>query len=278
MNSSTSAPNLSSLDLAALDSIQAEFDELQGAPQSTPDGSTQRKKDVVMGSSVKDATKIVATVNQSGIIVPMSADGQRSVVVGGAGAGTSSGIQQVVMSTAPKTVQAIVKRPGANTTGQVVTKVIITKNPNTNQPQPVPVSLHANHSAIFATSVPQVLNAAPAGTLTPTKTISISQGGILSPSKGLVSLTGTPIKQGANKIAISPVKTPTKITMIPIAKSPQKIVPFPGQNVFTMVAKTVASATNTVTSSHSKPATITMSPSKVIIKQQPQVSFISVQL
>ncbi|CAH1794667.1 unnamed protein product [Owenia fusiformis] len=90
---------------------------------------------------------------------------------------------------------------------------------------------------------------------------------MLSPTK-LVS--GSPAKQFVtmgNRFP-SPNKTPTKITMIPVSlgKSPTRIAPAPSGNMVAMVAKPGVGG-NTYGAS-SKGQTITMSPSKVIIKSQ----------
>ena len=156
----------------------------------------------------------------------------------------------------------------ANSSGSpVVTKVIITKNPNTSQPQAVPVQLSqlAGEGFSFA-SLPSNVSVISqvqqqAGSRTPTKTITISQKGIVSPGVQMATVgPGTPSKLPITKLHMSPRTTPTKITMIPVSvgKSPQKIAP--ATSGYTVLCN---SSTNISMPMH---PTITMSPSKVISK------------
>ncbi|XP_050391848.1 protein lin-54 homolog [Patella vulgata] len=156
--------------------------------------------------------------------------------------------------------------PSGNSGNPVITKVIIKKNPSTSQPQAVPVQMaNAQGQTLFA-SLPSGISIVPqvqtvtqtSGMNSPTKTVTISSQGVVSSGgKTILALQKTPTKGivPINKIPISPIKTPTKVTMIPVsAKSPQR---YP----------TVYSSS--VLSNSLKQPVITMSPSKVIIKQTP---------
>ncbi|KAL3875813.1 hypothetical protein ACJMK2_033728 [Sinanodonta woodiana] len=157
--------------------------------------------------------------------------------------------------------------PKSANTSPVVTKVIITKNPATSQPQAIPIQLgqYGGQTVTIAPGaagtniVPHVHGQA----ATPTKTITISQHGIVSPVKHIQMATltqsGSP-KLPIRKLPISPAKTPTKVTMIPVSigKSPQKIAPASilGNNVIQTIVTSGGIG--------NKQTTITMSPSKVI--------------
>lgn len=159
------------------------------------------------------------------------------------------------------------KRQLSSTTPPVVHKVIITKNPNSDQPQVMPVQVNQlgqfqlQSGQSFNVSSSGAISLLPQGSQTPTKTITISPQGVLSPGKQYV-IPSTPTKYvgvHGNKVPISPAsKTPTKITMIPvtIGKSPQRLVP----------ASSVLNKQVNISSGAggSRPTLITMSPSKVM--------------
>ncbi|XP_060083666.1 protein lin-54 homolog isoform X2 [Ylistrum balloti] len=186
---------------------------------------------------------------------------------------------EVIVVSQPSATKAIttIKRPSSGSgSSPVVTKVIITKNPNTSQPQAMPIQLNqVIGQTMSLSSVAQGINIIPQGSQTPTKTITISPQGIVSGSSVKVATMSSPGKVGipVRQLPMSPTKTPTKITMIPVSvgKSPQRIAPA----AISMLAKntsdtvsftpvTISSTTgNTVTVS--RPVNmITMSPSKVI--------------
>lgn len=147
----------------------------------------------------------------------------------------------------------------------MVTKVIITKNPNSNQPQAVPLQLNKGSlqslqpgQTLTLSSMAPGVSVIPQGAQTPTKTITLSQQGIMSPQKQFIALPVSSPKPGMTKIPISPAKTPTKITMIPVTvgKSPQRIAPA------SVLGKTLTDSYTAVPVS-SGPTMITLSPSKV---------------
>jgi hypothetical protein len=160
------------------------------------------------------------------------------------------------------------KRQLSSTASPVVHKVIITKNPNSDQPQVMPVQvnqlnqLQLPQGQTFSVSSTGGISLLSQGAQTPTKTITITPQGVLSPGKQYVTIPTTPTKLigvPGNKVPISPaVKTPTKITMIPvtIGKSPQRLVP----------ASTVLNKQVNISggAASSQPTLITMSPSKVM--------------
>ncbi|XP_033755545.1 protein lin-54 homolog isoform X2 [Pecten maximus] len=188
---------------------------------------------------------------------------------------------EVIVVSQPSTTKTAtvttIKRPLSGSGGSpVVTKVIITKNPNTSQPQAMPIQLNqVLGQTMSLSSGGQGISIIPQGSQTPTKTITISPQGIVSASSVKLTTMSSPGKVGipVRQLPMSPTKTPTKITMIPVSvgKSPQRIAPAaismlaknPSETVsFTPV--TISSTTgNTVTVS--RPVNmITMSPSKVM--------------
>ncbi|WAQ96856.1 LIN54-like protein [Mya arenaria] len=153
---------------------------------------------------------------------------------------------QVIVVDANNRNSLLGKRPisGNGNQPSVTNKIIITKLPNSSQVQTVIASQSAN--ILQGTSVVST------NPHTPTKTITLSQHGIVSPLKGvsMAQVAGAP-KVPISKLPLSPAKTPTKITMIP--RSPQRIAP-------ANIAQTLLN-NNSVGSSSS---TITLSPSKII--------------
>lgn len=164
------------------------------------------------------------------------------------------------------------KRPiSASATTPVINKVIITNDPSTSQPQVVPVG-QVGETPVSLSRLPLGVNLIPQSQSprTPTKTITISQQGILSPSKGIrmTPVANSPPRLPISRLPGSPAKTPTKITMIPVSvgRSPLKIAP-----ATTTIPVINNSATNSSGPLHN---TITMSPSKMI-KQGGTVHIVS---
>ncbi|KAK7004427.1 Protein lin-54, partial [Biomphalaria glabrata] len=160
------------------------------------------------------------------------------------------------------------KRSLPSSGSNVITKVIITKNPASGQPQPVPV--RTNPQTLTLTSLPSssnqsVVSASSDQPETPTKTVTLtSQGIVLSPMT-TASVPGTStakIVPYKIPIPISPSKTPTKITMIPVSRSPNKTTLNPANiTVLSRALNTFAQSGNVTLKA--------TSPSKVIIKQGP---------
>ncbi|CAL1540236.1 unnamed protein product [Lymnaea stagnalis] len=167
--------------------------------------------------------------------------------------------------------KAGVKRPLPATGSNVITKVIITKNPTSGQPQAFPAG---NNTQTFTlTSLPSSTSVSVNSLInsssivqsgTPTKTVTLTSQGILSPVKTVIAtIPGTSTaKVVPYKIPISPSKTPTKITMIPMPRSPNKSTLNPTNiTVLSRALNSLAQSGNVAL----KPG----SPSKVIIKQGP---------
>ncbi|KAL4239498.1 Lin-54 DREAM MuvB core complex component [Mactra antiquata] len=167
--------------------------------------------------------------------------------------GGSVNVPQVIIVDSKDGSTLLGKRPGESLShNSLVNKIIIAKNSNSSQPQAVPIQVQ---TVSVSQSAQPGVSIIPQSPKTPTKTITISQQGIVSPIKGITmtQVAGTPPKLPISKLPISPAKTPTKITMIPAGRSPQRIAP-------AGMGQTLLNNSNT----SSERATITMSPSKVI--------------
>lgn len=172
-------------------------------------------------------------------------------------ASTNSGISpQVILVDVKDKNSLLGKRPASGIVSQttVANKIIITKHTQQTS-QSVPMQI-GNFISVPSQSanVLQVTSGAFSSPQTPTKTITISQHGIVSPVKGVVTMTqvaGTPPKVAINKVSVSPARTPTKITMIP--RSPQRIAPAGNMGLNVNNSSVNVSA-----------STITLSPSKII--------------
>lgn len=220
--------------------------------------------DIVLGSG--DTLRTTGTNN----IVLSSGDTSRTTLIQTSGSNqvTSGGAvtipQVIIVDTKESASSLLGKRPGENLAQNSLvnySKIVITKNPNSSQSQVVPVHVHTLPQS---SSLQQGTSSSTQAPRTPTKTITISQQGIISPMKGvtMTQVVGTPPKLPISKLPMSPAKTSAKITMIPVqGRSPQRIAP-------AGLGHNFANNTNTST----VPPTITMSPSKVM--KQPTVHVI----
>ncbi|KAH9518890.1 Protein lin-54 [Bulinus truncatus] len=163
-----------------------------------------------------------------------------------------------------------VKRSASSTGSNVITKVIITKNPVSGQPQPLPAKSSSQTLTLSTlSSGSSSLNSSSGSSDqpgTPTKTVTLTSQGILSPVKTVIAtVPGTnaaKIVPYKIPIPISPSKTPTKITMIPVSRSPNKTTLNPANiTVLSRALNTFAQSGNVTLKA--------TSPSKVIIKQGP---------
>lgn len=209
-----------------------------------------------------------------------------------AGAGNIVTLQnnQVLLSKAePGTVRSLQTTRRATTSagdsiilpaGQTLTKMIITKNLG-NQQSPITVSSIGGQTptqVIVTTTAATSLLSHPQTPPKESYRVVMSNTGVFSPQK-ILTTPSTPTKQilPAGKLPISPLKSPTKIAMVPIAKSPQKGVPRQAQ-IITMMGRSVVSGIagtpSTYTLASSRPQLSTSSPSKVIIKKQ-QINVVS---
>lgn len=141
-------------------------------------------------------------------------------------ASTGSGsVPQVIIVNSNDRNSLLGKRPAEGTPqNSLVNKIIITKNTNASQVYPVQVQTINASQSVTAQGASVLTD----NSSTVAKTITISQQGIVSPVKGITmaQVVGTPPKLPINRVTMSPAKTPTKITMIPVsARSPQRIAP-----------------------------------------------------
>ncbi|GFR79222.1 Lin-54-like protein [Elysia marginata] len=198
------------------------------------------------------------------------------------------------------------KRPHPSSGNSIVTKVIITKNPVSGQPQAQPVrpvtqtvtlqggsgsggsvnqqQLQQLSNALLTqsgsgTSIAKTLTLssqalATAATSTPTTSSPVKTVIATIPSSGV-----TKISVPYHKIPTSPAKTPTKITMIPVSKSPITERLFTGQGKQSQNANiTVLSKAFSALSQSGGVSLKSGSPSKVIIKQGPAPSSSAITL
>ena len=275
---STTAEYPGAMQLSNIEPLQGGFERLQGSSGGGGDGLAKPVSPETINVETKPQHILVATCSGTMDTHPVfirsrQTDSSQHLFL-------ARHPQQVVSTTALSSFgQMSGKWPAMvvmsnNNPGQVVTKVIITKNPLTSQPQAVPAlgnTISPSGFAIGDSGNAAVLQQQ----VTPTKAITVSHCGVLSPQR-IMTAPSTPTKQilPSNKVPISPMKTPSKITMIPMSmtKSPQRL----GGQVVAMVARTVGSNVNRTPSmsTNTQASTITMSPSKVIIKGQ-QVTVVS---
>jgi hypothetical protein len=243
-----------SLPIETLTSNSKEYNTFQSLTLDNSDGS----------AIINDGT-IYATTGFSSANNTVSAIGDNTgnlSFLTQAGSQVSSGgavtIPQVIIVDSKDGASLLGKRQGESLSqNSLVNKIIITKNTISSQSQGVPIQVQTLPVTQTAGTQPGSTDVLQ-GQKTPTKTITISQQGIVSPGKGIMmaQVAGTPPKLPINKLPISPAKTPTKITMIPMpvpGRSPQRIAP-------AGLGQTLLSNSNTSTVQ----ATITMSPSKVM--------------
>ncbi|XP_006824909.1 protein lin-54 homolog [Saccoglossus kowalevskii] len=207
--------------------IQAELDSLLAstavektfmlAPSTM---SITPTKSVVTVTTVSDASTpepvvSVANIPKSNVVVSTVVSSPQKIV--------SVGDKPVVVPTTPPRTIAGIKRPASTGPGQYVTKVIITKNPTLNRP----ISNAVTMTTVSLTHVPSSMVQTITQGSSPVKLVTMSRGNLQS--KGIVL---SPLKQSpgmlGNKIAISPLKSPSKVGTQPISIStPKKIAPAP---------------------------------------------------
>ena len=193
------------------------------------------------GTQISAASNSISTID--GNIVTKQAQEHQ------ARAASSANVPQVIIVDSSERNSLLGKRPvdDSVTQNSLVNRFIITKNSNASQAFPIQVQT-INASQTLQQGASLVTDSS--GSVT--KTITITPQRLSSPMKGITmtQIAGTPPKVPLNKIPISPAKTPTKITMIPVSgRSPQRIAP---------------AGNSVLTNSSTSQATITMSPSKVI--------------
>ena len=255
-----SLPNdLLNTDLKNIESLQTALNSLQGVGKHVLVSGPASGGMLSTQSTLLTATSRLSSVSNEASSGPNNAVNQSSSLL--------------VENNSRNGSENVLKRPiSASASNPVVNKVIITNDPSTSQPQVIPVGQTSGQAASLSQLVPGV-NIIPQShsPRTPTKTITISQQGILSPTKGIrmTQVVGSPPRVPISRLPGSPAKTtPTKITMIPVTvgRSPLKIAP---------ATATVPVINNSATNSTVPlQTTITMSPSKMI-KQGGTVHIVS---
>ncbi|MEE6522325.1 hypothetical protein FKM82_020814 [Ascaphus truei] len=142
---------------------------------------------------------------------------------------------------------ALIAKKAPVSSGAIITKLIIAKPLNS---KPLTSAQTTQVSSIFAG---KLLSHTIPGT--PPKTITITESGIIGTSLG--SMTQT-----SNKIAISPLKSPSKLTVVSVASqlpnSPQKTLGVPisvalGQQLLTVQPATPSSPAKALTNNAQQP-------------------------
>ncbi|XP_015273417.1 PREDICTED: protein lin-54 homolog isoform X2 [Gekko japonicus] len=153
----------------------------------------------------------------------------------------SPAAQSSVLQTQQLKAVQIAKKTGTPTSAPVITKLIFTKPINSK-------AVTGQTTQVSPVIAGRVLSQTNPGT--PPKTITISESGVIG-----TSLSST-IQQTPNKIAISPLKSPNKLTVVSVASqppnSPQKAVSVPlnvalGQQILTVQHSTPTSPGKAVT-------------------------------
>jgi hypothetical protein len=277
-------------DLVALENIKAELDKIQDSNiEVVADVPEATKTEVVIEETPN--VKVESIIPEVAVTSILGGNSTQATSLINSGLSLLSDQATTIMVdnefdtkvlTAASTVNAGVKRPATSSPPPQM-KVIIQKNPITNQAQPVLLAqtiAGLSQSQLGSQHGLTILTPSVQGARSPTKTITLSQSGIVSPvrTKALTSLSSTPPRSiiPQQKIAISPAKTPTKITMIPVSgKSPHRVIPLQhvaGSNILTMIPKNAlittsassVSGTGLATSSSSSTKTFTYSPQKVL--------------
>ena len=187
--------------------------------------------------------------------------------------------------------QTLLRRPGVP--GQVVTKVIITKNPGSGKVQAMPTVSGGGSAAGTNTATSEIVLSAPvtsqllaahaqstaagSGSVNNPTNIVVTQASLLSPTKlgsSIQTSSTTPTKLIFTSKGLTTGRSPTKIAIPLNTQSPQKILQS-GQ--FKIVsASSLGGATTTAASGGIQPKKLTFSPQKVIIRpQQPGTTGVS---
>ncbi len=217
--------------------IQAELDSLiaSGAAANNSSGGVVAKPTIkpTVANNAGSANTVM-TVNsinaQNTVLLSTQANTLRTIA---SSANVPAGATQIVTlppgADASKVVQNLAKRTLPSSQGQVVTKVIITRNPVTKQPISSAATLLTGTST---QGTPTVLKTADGRQLvsasgSPIKFVTVSSGAAL-PGKNVI-IASSPSK--TNKVPIAPLKSPTKVVAVKAAgpTTPKKIAPAPHQ-------------------------------------------------
>ncbi len=257
-------------DITALENIQFELEKLQDV------GQEAEVETVVVATSTNQGRLQQFSLSPGASLLPGSTAGH-TVQISPAKSllNTPAVAKGSVAEAATTTVlpgQTLLKRPGAP--GQVVTKVIITKNPNSGKTQAMPSGSTVGAAAVSGASeivfsapvTPQILAAVNNSNASG---VVVTQASLLSPTK--LATSTTPTKLIFSGKTFTAGKSPTKIAIPINQQSPQKLLQS-GQ--FKIVsAQSIGGVTSTVTSGGIQPKKLTFSPQKVIIRpQQPGAS------
>ena len=267
-------------ELEALESMELELNKIQGAGG---DPGTPVNSVTVLSATTQVSTQTALPTSSSVVrasgtssslgLIPATVQQQS----GGSSVVTLQNSQVLLSSLAPSSggtaaVHTVRRSSGSDSApGQTVTKMIITKNTGSQQVQSTGLGAHTPTVIVTTTASGTSLLSQPKTPPKETFRVVMSSTGVFSPQK-ILTTPSTPTKQiiPAGKVPITPLKTPPKITMVPIAKSPQKGVPGQPQ-IITMVGKSLVSGPGgsaTVNMGTPKAQTFQVSPSKVIIKGQ----------
>lgn len=256
------------LDLAVdLDNLVESADASENADSETSGASSAP---FTQGVSIISPS-IISTVTGALPTKVVAAESKSSGVTQNVFLTNLKGSEPVVLTDAQlKNLQNLSKRTLNSSGSGGITKVIITKNPTTNQPQAVPSGTGSVPTIMFSSAnTPHTISLGQSQTITLTPTKTFPAGSLLSPTKLVQGSPSTPSKSllSGNKLTFSPGKSPQKITMIPVSSmSPQKIAPTPGQ-VITMVTKSLLPGTSIASVTTSTPTPVALSPSKLIIQK-----------
>ena len=227
--------------------IQAELDHLIATGSTT--GNTTGTGGVMLTNPTlkttvannANSTSTVMTVNSvdapNTLLIPSQANTVRTIAASGTTVPAAGATQIVTIpagADANEVVQKLAKRTlPASSSGQVVTKVIITRNPVTKQPMSSAATVVTGSTA---SGQPTMIRTADGRQLlstsgSPIKFVTVSSTGGLAGKN--VLLASSPSKQ--TKLAIAPMKSPTKVvTMKGLSTTPKKIAPAPQQVVMSV--------------------------------------------
>ena len=268
-------------DITALENIQLELEKLHDTVNST---EVEGVETIVVTSEGADTS--TGSANLQGIL-PGASLLTSTVHNGKKLAPAKSLLNTDKISTENTTTvlpgQTLLRRPGVP--GQVVTKVIITKNPGTGKVQAMPTGSGGGSAAGTNAATSEIVLSAPvtsqllaahaqstasgAGSVNNPASIVVTQTSLLSPTKlgsSIQTSSTTPTKLIFTSKGLTTGRSPTKIAIPLNTQSPQKILQ-PGQ--FKIVsASSLGGATSTAASGGIQPKKLTFSPQKVIIRPQ----------
>ncbi|GIY39819.1 protein lin-54 homolog [Caerostris extrusa] len=168
-------------------------------------------------------------------------------------------------------LQAPLKRAVTpSSSGQMVTKVIITNNSTSNQALITPVPVSTSSSSPMQTGQQQSILLA-----SPNKTFTLSRNNIFNLNNShqiLRPILGTPAKQNVPIVCLSPVRAYQKPTFpaATFTKSPRRIAPATNSTISSVTTGGAKLATimcpSSITGSSIAKTTVSQSPTKVILK------------